>query len=36
LRLLPPEGGVPGADIMACLAYAAWLTRERAIELQPT
>ena len=22
-------------DIKACMAYAAWLTRERAIELQP-
>ena len=23
-------------DIKACMAYAAWLTREREVELQPT
>ena len=35
-EILADYPDLEAADLKACMAYAAWLTREREIELQPT
>ena len=34
-EILADYPDLEGDDLRACMAYAAWLTREREIELQP-
>ena len=34
-EILTDYPDLEAADLKACMAYAAWLTREREIELQP-